>query len=429
MRVVRVAALMILLSGPAGESLAGESLSWQACREETARSNAELQAARETLRASRASERGAYSGFFPQFSGSLGYSYGSASGGVPSLPGDSEASGSYSAGLSGTLPLFSGGKDRAAVAQAAAGRGISEASLEATRAKVSGDLKVAYAGLLYAQSSVKLQQEIARRRAENLRLVELRFESGRENKGSVLLSKAYLNQARYETLQARNGVGVYRAQLARVLGRDSEAAEAAELTVTDEVPLETLVASPAFATLALQTPAHREALGREQAAEAAVTLARAGFFPTLGLTASTTRNGDGWFPGNPRWSLGATLSWPFFSGGKDYYATGSALATRAAAAATRGDVDRQTLARLRQAHAAYGEASEKLKVDESFREAALKRAEIARGKYNNGLMSFEDWDLIENDLILRERAVLQSRRDRVAAEAAWLQVQGKGILP
>jgi len=30
-------------------------------------------------------------------------------------------------------------------------------------------------------------------------------------------------------------------------------------------------------------------------------------------------------------------------------------------------------------------------------------------------MSFEDWDIIENDLINRQKAVLQSRRDRVTA--------------
>ena len=73
------------------------------------------------------------------------------------------------------------------------------------------------------------------------------------------------------------------------------------------------------------------------------------------------------------------------------------------------------------------ESIEKLKVDQSFLEAALKRSEIARSKYNNGLMTFEDWDLIENDLIARETAVLQSQKDRATAEAAWQQAQGQGV--
>jgi hypothetical protein len=44
-------------------------------------------------------------------------------------------------------------------------------------------------------------------------------------------------------------------------------------------------------------------------------------------------------------------------------------------------------------------------------------------------MSFEDWDRIENDLIQRQKTVLQSQRDRVTAEAAWEQAQGKGVIP
>jgi outer membrane protein TolC len=56
------------------------------------------------------------------------------------------------------------------------------------------------------------------------------------------------------------------------------------------------------------------------------------------------------------------------------------------------------------------------------------RAEIARSKYNNGLTTFDDWDLIESDLINRQRAVLSSQGNRVVAEAAWEQAQGRGAL-
>ena len=61
--------------------------------------------------------------------------------------------------------------------------------------------------------------------------------------------------------------------------------------------------------------------------------------------------------------------------------------------------------------------------------AAETRAGIARSKYNNGLMSFEDWDRIETDLIQRQKAALLGRRERVLAEAAWEQTQGRGAIP
>ena len=38
-----------------------------------------------------------------------------------------------------------------------------------------------------------------------------------------------------------------------------------------------------------------------------------------------------------------------------------------------------------------------------------------------------DWDIIENDLINRQKAYLQTKRDRISAEASWEQTQGKGV--
>jgi len=57
----------------------------------------------------------------------------------------------------------------------------------------------------------------------------------------------------------------------------------------------------------------------------------------------------------------------------------------------------------------------------------LRVAEIARNKYNNGLLTFEDWDVIESDLINRQTTYLQNQRDRVISEAAWENIQGIGV--
>jgi outer membrane protein len=57
------------------------------------------------------------------------------------------------------------------------------------------------------------------------------------------------------------------------------------------------------------------------------------------------------------------------------------------------------------------------------------RSELGRAKYKNGLLNFEDWNAIESDLINRQKAKLQSQRDRVVAEAAWEQATGKGVIP
>lgn len=394
---------------------------------EAAAANASLLAARETLSSSLQQERGSYSGFFPQVTGTLSANQGSAStasgGGGVVVGGAGRRT--YTASVTATQNLFSGLSDRARVMQAGANVEVSDAELAVARAKASADLKSAFAGLLQAEQSAQLTEDIARRRESNLKLVTLRYESGRENKGSLQLSRAYLEQARYEALQARYSVDVARADLARVLGREREAAD--ELAVRGEVPMTAPPRDPDFRGLALQTPEYARAAAREAAASAGVTSARSGFLPSLGLTFTESRNGTEFFPGDRRWTLGAQLSVPLFSGGKDYYSLKGALDTKRAADHAREEELRTGVTRLKQAYRDYALAAQRLEADRAFVEAASTRERIAREKYNTGLLSFEDWDGIETDLINRQKALLQSTRERVTAEAAWEQAQGKGV--
>jgi outer membrane protein TolC len=255
--------------------------------------------------------------------------------------------------------------------------------------------------------------------------VELRFEGGRENKGSYLLTRATLAQARYENLQGQQALASAQAQFARVLGRtESEA-----LRVVGSVPVIAPEAAPDFRQRVQQTPELKQARAREQSALAEVRLARSGFYPSVDVSGSVAREGENWTPDKDRRTVGLNLTIPLFSGGRDYYTTRSAAASLEAASSSTDNLERQLLVRFRQAYADYLESEEKLKVDRAFLEAAVTRSEIARSRYNNGLMSFEDWDRIENDLIQRQKNFLLSQRSRVTAEAAWEQVQGKGVIP
>ncbi len=391
--------------------------------EQAAKNNSEIKAAQSSLESARESAKSSRSGFLPSLSGNLNYSYGSS--GLSSTSTDESASSSYGVGISLSQNVFNGFSDKAKLEQAHAQTRNQEANLDSVKAKVSFDLKSAYANLLFAQRMVDLQGEIQKRREQNLKLVTLRFESGRENRGSVLLSKAYLEQARYESLQARNSIMTAQVQLARVLGRDEETS----FFVSDEIPLAPLGALPNFKQIVASTPEHRTSVANEDSADWGIKLARGKFFPTLSLSASSGKSGSDWFPQYDRWSVGASISIPLFDGGKDFYGTHAAIASWEATVATRANGDRIILTKLKSSYAGYQEANEKYKVDLSFKFAANKRAEIARGKYNNGLLTFDQWDIIENDLIVRERATLQSQRERAINEATWLQAQGRGVFP
>ena len=403
----------------AGAQPPPEALTWEESLRQAAAVNPDLRVARDNLRAAEMDVRGAGSGFLPKVTGSV------AKTDTTTPTGTTTATPDYSAGLTASQNLFAGFRDQASVAQARANRAVAEANLRTARARLSFDLKSAFATLRSADDALVLSADILRRREQNLRLVELRYESGRENKGSLFLSQATLSQARFESLQAEQAQRVAQAQFARVLGRDQPQA----VRLAGEVPVSALPVQVDFTQAVQETPDQQRALAQVEAAKAGVDIASSTFWPSLDLSGTASRTGDDWVPDDRRNSVSLSLTVPIFSGGKDYYGVRSAGAKESAAEATREGLIRQLRAQLEQAYANYAQAVAKLGVDEAFLKAASARAEIARSKYSNGLMSFEDWDIIENDLINRQKAVLQSRRERVTAEAAWEQALGNGAIP
>jgi outer membrane protein len=431
--------------------------------------NATLRNAHANVAAAEQRRRAAYSGFFPQISGDVSYVDRSGSDIPPTITSTSD----YSTSVTVTQNLFAGFEDEARVEQGAANVDIAEAALNATKAQLSSDVKTAFAGLLYAQDNVTLTENILRRLEENLRLVELRFEGGRENKGSLLLSQASVAQGRFDRLQAQQALTSAQARLAAVigqatpLGRDavgpvsrvatanevippSRVATANEvippsrvaaanavardrvvpdLFAVGAVPLQPPPVGPDYAALMRNAPGLRDAIARQRSAEADVRLARAGFYPTVSVSGTVGRDGSSWFPNNDSNVVSANVSIPLYSGGRDYYGERGALAALDAVKADREGVEGQLLVQLKQSYAAYVESVEQLKIAAQFVTAAETRATIARARYQNGLISFEDWDRIENDLILRRKALLAAQRDRVNAEAAWELAQGSGVIP
>ncbi|MBS1962899.1 MAG: TolC family protein [Bdellovibrionales bacterium] len=420
--LTRLALVLAVISPFAAEA---RELDWAESVKLLLENNADLRSAEASFRATESLEGTARAGFLPAVTGTLSATRTGTGGGTDvSVP----AGNQYSATLRGDQNLFSGFSDRGNLSRARANTRAAAAALRIAKAKASYDLKSAYEGLRYAQNARTLALDIVKRRAANLDLVQLRFQSGRENKGSVLLSKAYLAQAKYESLQTENGESVARVTLARVVGLDdTDDTLAASAEVPTAAPP---AAAPDFRKLAAETPDHAQVAAQEDAADAAVTVAHSGFFPTLGVFGTYGRKDDEFFPNAPdRWTVGANLTFPLFSGLKDYYSTKNANASYASAIGSRVSTDRGLLVKLRQAFHDYVEAVAKADVDASFRDAAQLRAEIARTQYNNGLIAFTDWDLIENDLIARQKSYLDSLRNRVTAEAAWEQAQGTGVVP
>ena len=398
------------------------TIDWQTGLTLIQQNNPEWSAATQTLEATRALEAAARSGFLPEISASVGTSQNYNELTSPS------SQRSESANLNLSQNLFAGFSDLARYNEAKQNTMIAEMTWKQTKAKISYDYKSAYAGVIYAQDYVQLTKKILERRKENLNIVELRFNSGRENKGSVLLSEAYYQQSVYDSIQAGLQLDVAQNTLAQVLGLSLMDES---LTVTKDIPVMDLADSAGFdfKKLSTLTLDYQKAVAQADASQYSHDQNKAAYYPSLNLTGSIGKVDSVFPPENDRWSIGLTLNIPLFSGGRDYANELSARYRKVAAEVNRTTVSYQVLVKLKQAYTQFKLAIEKVKVDEKFKSAAQMRSEIAKKKYNNGLMSFDNWDIVENDLIQREKNTLSSSRDRVVGNANWEQVQGLGLWP
>ena len=404
---IAVVILCLLLSGPAAR--ADEPLTWEQTIRETEKGNPDLNASLYAARAARVRYHGSHSPLLPQLSASAS----------SEVLNDSRED--HEAGLTVRQSLFSGGRNRAGIQQAKAEWEAAEARLAAVKAQVGSELKSAFAQLLFAQEQRKLAETISRRREENVELINLRYEAGREHQGSYLRIKASASQARFETGQASRAQRVAQREMGRVLGRPKfEAVE-----VAGEFGVQPAGPAPDMDSIAQQTPVYREAESDAESAGADVDIARSRYFPDLDAVATTGLSSSHWPPDENDWSAGIVMTFPFFSGGQEIFDVKAARAEQERALSQLRSVDDKTAAELESRFAALQDAIERVEVRREFLVAADLRAEIARAQYTTGLLSFEDWDLIENDLIDNQKMMLATLRDAVLAEASWERALGK----
>lgn len=303
--------LLLFLMGPLNAG-AAESLTWAQCVQEATAHNPDLLAAIQSVKSGENSHLASLGQFLPQINlnGSLGRS-----GPDNSLDGalsDSNFSQNTNLSISASENIFSGFKDIASVDSSNALLDLAKAQLDQTKSQLSHDLKTSFYQLLYAQKQIDLLQTIADRNKANQDLVQMNFNGGTDNKGSLLQAQASAQQAAFEVEQGQRALRVAQRQLAQILGRSQlDSFEVSGDFTVPQLPGK----DPDFVDLTLQSPAHRQALAQLHLSDSQYVSARGNFFPTLSANASLFKSGYnlGELDDNG-WSAGFSLSFPFFPG-------------------------------------------------------------------------------------------------------------------
>ncbi|MFA6610185.1 MAG: TolC family protein [Candidatus Omnitrophota bacterium] len=419
--------VFFLLIGASG-ICAEESLEWKECVKEAKAKHPDLMSAMEIVKQYKADKEITRSVVLPQISGSADRTTtqnpsggGTSSSMVSASSAKRKPSTSYEYDVTGQQLLFDGFKTSFELSGAERDIISSIYNYDVTSSNIRLRLRTAFAYLLSAQELLTVTEEIEKRRKQNLELVKLRYEGGREHRGSLLTAEADLAQAIYDVNQAGRNIYYSQRRLTKELGRSSfEPMSAKGSLEVDDL----YAARPDFDMLSDETPLLRQLIAQKESAKFGLKSAYADFFPQVYVSGSLGNTNTSWPPDKNEWSGGLSLSLPIFDGGNMIASVSKAKAVLGQAKDDERSGRDGVILTLTDTWTQLQNTIENVSVQKKFLEATEERAKIARAEYSIGLMSFDNWIIIENNLVSAKKSFVNAEVNSLIAEAAWIQAKG-----
>ncbi len=396
---------------------AEETLPWQACIEEAAENHPDLISARESVQQSEAGKKITASSLFPQIDSNAGASVAKSSTAKKSTD-------TYNYGVSATQLLFDGRKTGDNLKADSENIKAAQYNYKFTSSEVRLRLRTAFINLLKAQESITITEEIRKIRRDNLELITLRYESGIEHKGAFLTAEANLARAEFEINQNKRALETAQRQLIKEMGR----AGFSPLGVEGAFKVSgAALEKPDFEVLAGRNPSLGKIIAQKNSAFFGIKAAEANFFPQLQAQAGAGKTSSNWPPDRSSWNAGLALTFPLFEGGLRHAQVAQAKSVFSQAEANERSIKDGIILALQQNWAAFYDAVETVEVQKKFLDAAIERAGISEAQYSLGLVQFDNWTIIEDDLVSAKKAFLNAQANAMLAEANWVQAKGETL--
>jgi outer membrane protein TolC len=407
--------LFLILMFVCTPAMAEETLTWEDCLREAAKNHPDLVAASEVVEQSKDNRAIVRSALFPQIDASVGFS--------TSQSDRSGSSKSASAGFSGSQLIFDGFKTINNAHTATENIKAAREAFHFTSSQVRWRLRTAYIDLLKTQALNNLTQDIYKSRRSNLQLINLRYESGTEHKGALLRAQAQLASAEFDVHQAERELVTAQWELTKELGRHAFT----PLLVGGDFIIPDLNENPDLEKLAANHPNVLKSVAQKNAAAYGINAARGEFFPTVSLEGDASKAGTAWPPRDNESGVGLRFSVPLFEGGLKTAELARAKSVYRELAATELSTEDGIVLNLQQSWNAFADAVEDIGVQQKFLTAAQERSKIAQAQYSVGLISFDNWTIIEDDLVRQRKTFLDTQAGALKAQADWIEAKGETL--
>lgn len=365
----------------------GESLNLERCVEIALKMHPDIIAASSTVNASESRTGQAKAGYYPQVNWSSSYSRISpATGGSGNSSGSSFGStgayDAYSAGFNLSQTIYDFGKTPTQVKIQDLNLASSRSDLQTASDQVIYNVKQKYYGVLQAKRNRDVSLESVKQFEQHLEQAKGFFTVGTKPKFDVTKAEVDLGNARLNLIRAENTLRLGTANLNNAMGVPS----APEYMLEDNLLFRKydITFEDALSKASQNRPDLQSILAKKQAAEQSIELAKKGYYPALTGNAAYNWMGDK-FPLEHGWNVGATLSFPLFSGYLTKYQVEEAKANLNVLSANEESVKQTVFLEVRQAYLNLGDAEERVPVAELTVKQAEENFELASGRYTAGV--------------------------------------------
>jgi multidrug efflux system outer membrane protein len=300
------------------------------------------------------------------------------------------------------------------------------------RVSLIAEIAVAYAELLDIDERTRITERTLASREESVRLAKARKQGG-------VISELEVQQAEVELGSAKTSLPVlYRLrhlkedQLSILIGQPPGAIERRAGIERQPLPPEVPVGLPS--SLLERRPDIRQAEQQLIAANAAIGIARADFFPRLTLTGAYGRESDELNEllktRGETWLLGAEAVMPLFTAGRNRARLAIAREQYEQAGLNYRKTVLGALQEVSNALESYARSAEELEARLNLVNASQEYVRLARLLYNNGVRSYLDLLDAQRQLFNAELALSQSKRDRLLSLIFLYRALGGGwVMP
>ncbi len=400
---------------------AEEKLTWTDCLRQASQYHPDLISAKENIRQSLDAKIITASPLWPQADTSLSLTQLKSQ---PSATGIKENSTTYAYGVSGSQLLFDGFKTINDVKASAENVKASQWGFQFVSSQVRLRLRTAFINLLKGQELIKLTKDIYDIRKQSLNLILKYYNSGIEHKGALMTAQANLAEAEFEIHQAQRGLEVAQRDLLKEIGARTIEPVQAEGSLGITVNYQQ---TPDFEALVKNNPQLLQLMAQINAVSFNVKSDQSNFWPAVSLEGGVGKSDSHWPPGVADTNVGLKLTWPLLEGGTRVAQLDQAKSVLRGLQAQEQSLKDTLVLALEQNWFNLQDAIEQVNVQKEFLDADVERAKIAEQQYSVGLMTFDDWTIIEDNLVSGKKTFLNTQANALLAEADWTEAQGRTI--